>query len=363
MPRYLSVEELVIEDSFQNYCLQDNAADVLFWKRYLEAHPEEARTIEEAKELVLSLRQALSELSLGTEIESASRLPLRKPAFMHLRLRNVGYWITAAAAVFFVIIGIKNLKDSDWRQSSKEQQAQVSLPVQPMQYKAANGERKVIRLPDSTTIHLNGGSTIRVDGGFGRMNRTVYLSGEALFDVRHRSEFPFIVRLQNYDVKVLGTLFNVRSYPGEKISETSLLRGKVQIFKNDGGDLTLVPNQKVIFKNLGSSLSSSHLKQKQVQVLTTQKIVPISINPRDGSIVETAWTQNRLEIVNESLSSLKSKLERWYNVQITITDKEVSEYRFTATFEKENIREVLEALQFAYPFTYELKDGKIRISK
>ena len=60
---------------------------------------------------------------------------------------------------------------------------------------------------------------------------------------------------------------------------------------------------------------------------------------------------------------MKEKLERWFDVKITIKDDEVGKYPFTATFEKENIQQVLQALQYAYHFNYNIKNNEVNISK
>lgn len=348
MPEHLTIEELILDDSFSNYCLQSNEDDVLYWEAYLDANPSESEKINEARQLVLGLRAALEQVY---KIDDGRHV-----------IKIVRY-LAAVAAVILLVIGIQNFHGiSNLLPGAKQTNVVAKVPVQQM-FRTVNGERKSFILPDSTTISLNAGSTLRLDPGFGKENRTVYLSGEALFDVIHNEDLPFIVRINNYDVKVLGTLFNVRAYPGEKVSETALVRGKVQIIKDDGGDLTLVPNQKVIFKSIGEVLPAASVDSTHIKTLTTQKIVPVSISPIDGVILETAWAQNRLEIVNENFDAIKHKLERWYNVQIFFADKDVSRYTFTATFEKENIRQALEAMQFTYPFSFKIEERKITISK
>jgi ferric-dicitrate binding protein FerR (iron transport regulator) len=230
-------------------------------------------------------------------------------------------------------------------------------------FSTAKGQKKQITLSDGTTIVLNAGSSLHTDKDFGTENRTVYLSGEALFDVTHNADLPFVVHVADYDIKVLGTLFNVKAYPGEKTSETALLRGKVQILKKDGGDLTLVPNQKVVFRNIGKATVQADSAKSTAATLSVQKIVPVHFSSKDSAVIETAWAQNRLEIVNEHFADMKEKLERWYNVKIVFKDAEVGRYTFTATFENENIQQVLQALQYAYHFNYKIQGGEIMISK
>lgn len=281
----------------------------------------------------------------------------------------------AVAAAVILVIGLsifRMLPATDRKTAAVQDTNSISkitepatdraILTRPPSFATLNGEKKLVTLPDGTKIHLNAASSLSIDPDFYKKNRIVYLSGEALFDVTHDTHLPFIVRINNYDVKVLGTLFNVKAYEGERISETTLLRGSVQIIKNDGGTLTLVPNQKVIFKNI----DSTHIIKNDMighPMLTSQKIVPVSFSEQKGEVAETAWTQGRLVIVNEHFTDIKNKLERWYNVKIVFADEVVSKYSFTATFEKENIQQVLKALQYTFPFSYKMEEGRIIISK
>jgi ferric-dicitrate binding protein FerR (iron transport regulator) len=356
MQRYFTIEELIIDDSFHNYCFKRDEVDVLFWRAYLDVNATQIEVVQEARQIVLGLHAAIKEKAQTEESDNnAKKKPQRvfKRLFQmpHLRLA------IAAAAMFVLVVAGKAF----FAAANSERRNEAASVNRATVYRTAKGERKVIWLPDNTRINLNSGSELRLDARFGAENRAVYLSGEALFDVTHNDALPFVVHMDDYDIKVLGTLFNVRAYPGEKVSETALVRGKVQIVKKDGGDLTLVPHQKVIFKSIpkketrGFADSSAHL--------TMQKIVPVIISAKDGSIVETLWAQNKLEIVNESFESMKQKLERWYNVEIVFADNKVRQYTFTATFEKEDIQQVLAALQYTYPFSFKIKEKRIILSK
>ena len=76
-----------------------------------------------------------------------------------------------------------------------------------------NGEKQVITMSDSTTVILNSGSVLIYPENFGADEREVYLTGEAIFDVTKDASHPFIVKTSDFSIKVLGTLFNVCSYP------------------------------------------------------------------------------------------------------------------------------------------------------
>src|SRR6185295_4150484 len=81
--------------------------------------------------------------------------------------------------------------------------------------------------------------------------REVTLNGEAYFDVTKNAEKPFIIHTKKMDVKVIGTVFNVRSYNDEKTAEASLIRGSIEVTFKDRKDqkIILIPNQKISVAN------------------------------------------------------------------------------------------------------------------
>ena len=130
---------------------------------------------------------------------------------------------------------------------------------------------------------------------------------------------------------------------------------------NSSRKIFLSPNQKVVVNNDEPFLKE---KEKSLQPSNIRVALrPLSYDQKDSAVIETAWSQNRLEIVNENFAEMKDKLERWYDVKINFKDAEVSKYKFTATFEKENIDEALKALQYAYHFNYSINGDEITISK
>ena len=365
MPDDLSTEELIIDDSFANYCFQSNDEDVLFWEEYIRVHPSQKEKIEEAVQIVLGLRTMLKqEYDQHNEEQSSLLKSVSRPGNNPVIQKLIRY-AAAIAAIFVIVIVVKRIMDINGSKQSLQKNIATNIPAgNLLLYKTASGEKKIITLPDSSKIYLNAGSELRVDKEFGKENRAVYLTGEALFDVTHNGYLPFIVHIDKYDVKVLGTLFNVKAYPGDKLSETSLIRGKVEIsLKNNSKKITLGANQKAVIDNTKSKVILKTGNKTTPTPGETVTLLPLSYSSRDSMVIETAWAKNRLEIVNESFANMKEKLERWYNVKISFKDKEVGDYSFSATFEKETIKEVLHALQNAYHFRYEIKENEITISK
>ena len=79
-----------------------------------------------------------------------------------------------------------------------------------------NGSKTNVLLPDGTTVWLNAGSKLTYDKTYGNTLREVTLTGEAFFDVVHNAEKPFVIHTSKINIRVLGTKFNVKSYPTDK---------------------------------------------------------------------------------------------------------------------------------------------------
>lgn len=342
MPERYEIEQLVIDDTFINYCFRRNSADMIHWEAYLAANPEEAATFAEARELVLGISLMLLEEMPVTETEVV-------PLYKKNNARRI--WAVAASvaivasAMFFLF---------------RNNSPQKIVAEQTYIFTTALAEKRTIKLPDSSVVILNAGSELLVDKDFGRQNRSVDLKGEALFEVAGNAELPFVVKVEGYDVKVLGTVFNVTAYPGDKKSETSLISGKVEIYLKHTATAykTLLPREKfVISKDLQPLPAPADIKAPAPSI----KVVPLTYN-RNQVNIETAWSQNRLVFENETFGDIRQKLERWFNVQIIFEDKIVEKYTFTATFEKENINQVMKALQASYGFKYSIQEKEIKIS-
>jgi ferric-dicitrate binding protein FerR (iron transport regulator) len=186
----------------------------------------------------------------------------------------------------------------------------------------------------------------------------VILIGEAFFKVAHDKKRPFIVKTNKVAIKVLGTEFNVRDYPGDKESETTLIKGSIELTINDRSDqkFLLKPSEKLALVNN----INHNLKKGASSVLMIDNISPVKLGDQEY-IEEIAWTENKLVFENESFEELMPKLERWYNVKIVLNDPTIKSYRFTGVFIKENIIQALEAMQLIKSFHYKSIENEIKI--
>ncbi|MFI5152271.1 MAG: FecR family protein [Chitinophagales bacterium] len=232
-----------------------------------------------------------------------------------------------------------------------------------------NGSRTNLSLPDGTTVWLNGGSKLSYDKNYGNNLREVSLTGEAFFDVVKNGEKPFIIHTGKINIRVLGTAFNVKSYPGEKTIETSLIRGSIEVTFEDrpAEKVILKPNEKLIVANeeIPVALKKQSVRQNNEPIVAVSHL---NFVKSDNSIAETAWTQNKLIFQDKSFKDLATEMERWYGVNIRFDNSQRDTLRFTGSFENETIQQSLDALKLAAgksvpDFHYTIRGNEIMISK
>jgi len=222
------------------------------------------------------------------------------------------------------------------------------------------GSRSKLQLPDGSVVWLNAGSRLTYKKEFGQQLREVMLTGEGYFDVVKMEDRPFLIHTSSITIKVLGTAFNVKAYPDDRQTETSLIRGSIEVTIKNRPDnkIILSPDEKLVVQNESFSTSKNKLTQ------TAQPAISISTlrhNPDDSTVAETQWVENKLVFNDESFAEVAVRMERWYDVEIELNDPQLLPKRLTGNFEKETIEQALEALKISIPFKHEHTGSKIII--
>jgi transmembrane sensor len=249
------------------------------------------------------------------------------------------------------------------RQPQKEEQAAGNLAKNEISTKY--GSKTNLVLPDGTKVWLNAGSKLTYDKNYAGTLREVSLVGEAYFDVVKDPRRPFIIHTSKMDIKVLGTAFNVKCYPGDKHTETSLVRGSIEITLKDRTDkIILKPNEKLIITDnepLEKKLAAEGKKEEAQEPMIA--LSHLTREPVNNDILETSWVDNKLVFNSETFEEIVIKMERWYGVEINLNNEKIKKKRFTGTFENETIDQALSAMQLTMPFTYVIKKDHIIISQ
>lgn len=169
-----------------------------------------------------------------------------------------------------------------------------------------------LTLSDGTKIKLNAGSQLRYPSHFREGEpRRVYLSGEGYFDVEHSDKDQFVVNVENMNVVVYGTKFNINSYDNN--IETVLKEGSVAIMIN-GRETMLKPNEMASVQKLGD------------------KVIISSIDADDY----LSWTKGFFAFDNRRLDDIVKALNRWYGSSIEFENDIVKEETFSCHVEKIN---------------------------
>ncbi|CAG4999476.1 hypothetical protein DYBT9275_02237 [Dyadobacter sp. CECT 9275] len=195
-------------------------------------------------------------------------------------------------------------------------------------------------LPDSSVVWLKAGSRIR----YNRKMRTgpareLFLEGEGFFDIAHHPSRPFIVHTSFLHIKVLGTIFNVRSNSQDQEVETTLFKGSVRIDQKDNttGPVTLLPNQRAVYSK-GSGLL-------KVSNLSSEKAIDKKEIPKPG--VSMVFDEKPFE-------DLLAHMEQKFGVRIYIHNRSLLRCSVTADLEKESLTEILNLLKISYGISYSI---------
>ena len=197
------------------------------------------------------------------------------------------------------------------------------------------GTHSSLRLADSTLVWLNSGSSLRYPIKFNNKNRTVYLKGEAYFEVESDISRPFIVQTSTLQVKATGTKFDVIDYDSSLITEVILVSGKVFVNESD---------------NNSNPYLISELISNQHFVYNKQTKVSSIIN--EDTYRFTAWKDGKLIFRNEPLDKVLNRISNVFNVDIELQGNELKDYRYHATFEEESLEEILKLLKLSAPINF-----------
>lgn len=289
----------------------------------LENEPATASRIESDLRGILP---GVSKYSDKTTLPQPSRLwPLRR--------------VSVVAAVFLALLVAGGVW---WKQRRPAESAYVVLATK-------QNQLSKVMLPDSSEVWVKAGSTLKYLKNFESGTRDVYLDGEAFFDVAHDASKPFVVHTADLRIKVLGTTFNVKSYPSDKTAEATLVKGKVMIEKNlapGPGPVILAPNQRATYS-------------REARTVTVSSVA----DAREIKALDLA-TRERESMVFDAVpfTEVLTRLENRFEVKVHIADRQGLSCLFTADFEQEGLAEIFDLIAVSHNVTYRIKGNDVYIN-
>ena len=199
-----------------------------------------------------------------------------------------------------------------------------------------------LELSDGTRVWLNAESELRFPVQFVAGQRDVYLKGEAYFDVRRDTARRFVVHLNESNVTVLGTSFNIKAYGDENYIYTTLVEGRVRFTsEKDQQQVTLKPGMQSVL-----DLASGKTELKEVDV---EQFV--------------AWRQGRFVFASTTLEDLMCQLKRWYDIDVEYVVPGVKRYEFRGAINRDmDLMDVLSIVEKTSNVIFDVQGRTIKVA-
>ncbi|WP_256012737.1 FecR family protein [Desertivirga xinjiangensis] len=194
-------------------------------------------------------------------------------------------------------------------------------------------------LPDGSKVDLNSGTILRLDPSFNVSNRDCELTGEAYFDVKRNESMAFRVKTRDYDVKVLGTQFNIKSYPHNNYSQTALVKGNVHVTREQR-QINLLPGDQV---RAEAGVLQNKSKANFREVL--------------------AWKEGYFRFTDANIKDIMGDIVTWYAIS-DIEYQYNSNESFTGSIVRtRSLEEVLASIEKISNLRFEIKEGRVIVRK
>jgi ferric-dicitrate binding protein FerR (iron transport regulator) len=198
------------------------------------------------------------------------------------------------------------------------------------------GGQYQVELPDGSRVWINAASSLRFPTAFTGNERRVEINGEAYFEVAKNKSMPFIVKVNDAKVEVLGTHFNINAYDDEGIMTTTLLEGSVKFVSSDKISI-LKPGQQ-------SQLS----KDGQVKLINDVDIDKVM-----------AWKNGLFVFDNSDLETVMRQLSRWYDIDVVFRTRNVATSFVGEIPRTSKLSDILKVFELASKLQFEIAGKKV----
>lgn len=229
-----------------------------------------------------------------------------------------------------IAINSTTIKNVNTQKTGNDDQIEYNQLIVPA------GKRTCIQLSDGTLMWINSNTKVVYPRVFKGATRSIFVQGEAYLEVAHDKSHPFIVTANGFDLKVLGTKFNITNY--ERLRETNivLVEGSVEVKDKSNRISTLSPNDLLEIRNGAIS------QQRKVD-----------------TNVYTSWIYGTLNLNGDKLLDITKKLELYFGVSIKCLPAVENEKVYGKLDLKDNLEDILECLKFTLPIETENINNEI----
>jgi hypothetical protein len=207
------------------------------------------------------------------------------------------------------------------------------------------GKRAKITLSEGTMVWLNSGTKMVYPAVFAANMREVYIDGEAIFNVSKDPEKPFVVKSYQFDIEVIGTVFNINAYSSDRNSSAVLKQGVIKLIRQTkvylpGENMIISPGEMVTFNP----------KDEKFQI---QKVDPSDY---------LSWQYGYYVFRSETLGNILKRISRYYNVEIDLKNRQLALVTFSGRLDlKSSPEEVLNTIRKTISLNFNMEGQNIII--
>ena len=336
-------DDFVQDPYFRSWALGMLPESDTFWTDWIAKNPYKKDITEEAKMLVIALQieeEIPADLILSKGIERIFSETIYAKV---IPLYNRSWFRIAAALVLISGLAFLAVKFNSFNLFDSDKQVVV--------IENTSSEKKTFILNDGSKVTVEQGGRLLIAEDFGKTKRTVYLTGEAFFDITKNPEKPFLVITDNLVTRVLGTSFWIKADKNNAEISVSVRTGKVTVFQKTKSSedempverMILTPNQEAVFVRSESKLVKTLVEE------------PVLLNPASKKYAQ-------FEFEETAITEVFSELEKAYGVRIIYDTELLENCNLTATLGNEPLFEKLDLICETIKANYEIADGQVIIN-
>lgn len=208
-----------------------------------------------------------------------------------------------------------------------------------------HGEQRQVPLEDGTRVHINTESKLRV--AYSAAERRVELqSGEAFFEVTKDAARPFVVKVGDSEIRVIGTRFGVHLESASLAVVVS--EGKVNVVPELGRHSANLPDKVAL-------LPGQELRLDR----TRGSLQVVSVNAERV----TAWHKGVIDFDSATLEDVLADVNRYARQEFVIKDDRLKGIRLSGRFNIGDVDSVKFALATGFGITAVESGGKILLQR
>ncbi|WP_200976020.1 FecR family protein [Echinicola sp. 20G] len=335
-------KELLQDEYFIQWLIAPDRESNQYWERWLENNPDKGQVLKEIKSVVNAIEPKKShflekeekDIVLGEIMKYAA--DKKKIQKMKSPVRNFGPREVLAAACFVFLVFFTAQYFGLFNKAIKNE---LPIAEKMIAKLTPKGTKSSFYLPDGTLVKLNASSRLEFPATFSDTLREVKLIGQGFFEVTRNENAPFVVRTEKMDIQVLGTAFDILSYPNSDRFEVAVASGSVAVDTHHG-------YSEVLIKHEMTKLD-----------LETGVLIKSNFDP----VYHIGWKDGVLSFKDLPFDKVFAQLEVWYGVDIQVAEEIDLRKKYTGKYNNENLENVLIGMSSIHDFRFEIKGKTVKI--